>query len=215
LTLLVEAAQEELRGILARLNEAAAQATAQEKAQAQAQFGRLQIQVDSLRQQLKLLEERREQLTVKSPIAGRVITWDARRLLQNRPVETGQVLVTVAAENSEYEIKLYMPERKIKHLTSARNRLKEKHPDEDLEVDFILMTEPGRTHYGKIVEVGDATESHEEQGNIVPIRVRPNEKITTSRPGATVTADVHCGTAPLGWSLLHEAWEWLEANLFF
>ena len=43
----------------------------------------------------------------------------------------------------------------------------------------------------------------------------PDEQITSGRPGATVTADVHCGTAPLGWTLLHEAWEWLEANLFF
>lgn len=209
------AAQEELRGVLSRLNEAASKATAQEKAQAEAQFGRLKIQVDTYREQLDLLEKRKEELKVKSPIAGRVITWDAERLLQNRPVETGQVLMTIAAEDSEYEIKLYMPEKRARHLAAAREEAKKDDPNADLEVDFILMTEPGRTHYGKIVEVGDATETHEEHGNVVPIRVQPNEPIKTSRPGATVTADVHCGTAPLGWTLLHEAWEWLEANLFF
>ncbi len=211
----LNAANEELRGVLSRLNEAASKATTQEKAQAEAQFGRLKIQVETYREQLDLLLKRQEELKVKSPIAGRVITWDARKLLQNRPVETGQVLMTVAAEDSPYEIKLYMPEKRARHLTAARDRAKERDPNADLEVDFILMTEPGRTHYGKIVDVSDATESHEEHGNVVPIRVQPNEPIKTSRPGATVTADVHCGTAPLGWTLLHEAWEWLEANVFF
>jgi multidrug efflux pump subunit AcrA (membrane-fusion protein) len=211
----LNAAIEELNGVRSRLNEAAAKATAQEKAQAEAQFGRLTIQVATYREQYELLQKRKAELTVKSPITGRIITWDAVRLLQNRPVETGQVLMTVAAENSEYEIKLYMPEKRARHLTAARERVKQQDPNADLEVDFILMTEPGRTHYGRIVEVGDATESHEELGNIVPVRVQPNEPIKTSRPGATVTADVHCGTAPLGWTLLHEAWEWLEANVFF
>jgi hypothetical protein len=175
----------------------------------------LSWQVQSLKEQRELLRRRKDEMTIKSPIAGRIITWDARRVLQNRPVETGQVLLTVAAENSDYEIKLYMPERRARHLTRARDAIKARNPDDDLRVDYILMTEPGRKYYGTISEVSDTTEAHEEHGNVVPIRITPDEKITTGRPGATVTADVHCGKAPLGWSLLHEAWEWLEANLFF
>jgi len=77
------------------------------------------------------------------------------------------------------------------------------------------MTETGRKHYGTVVEVGDSTESHEEHGNIVPIRIRPDEQIKNARPGATATVKVNCGKAPMGWAFLHEAWEWLEANAFF
>ena len=211
----LEAAAEELQGVLARLNDADIRSTDQERLQAQALSNKLQITVDYARRQLKVLEQRKEELTVRSPIAGRVITWDAKRLLQNRPVDTGQVLMTVAAEDSDYEIKLFLPERRARHLTAARDRLKAKNPNEDLAVDYILMTEPGRTYYGTVLEVGGTTESHEEHGNIVPVRIKPDEPIKTGRPGATVTADVHCGTAPLGWTLLHEAWEWLEANVFF
>jgi multidrug efflux pump subunit AcrA (membrane-fusion protein) len=172
-------------------------------------------QVESYQKQMKLLRERQEQLTVKSPIAGRVITWDAKRLLQNRPVETGQVLLTVAAAESDYEIKLYMPERRAAKVTSERQKVKADNPQAELKVDYILMTEPGKTYYGQVSDVADATETHEEHGNVVPIRVQPDETITNGRPGATVTAKVHCGTAPLGWCLLHEAYEWLEANVFF
>jgi multidrug efflux pump subunit AcrA (membrane-fusion protein) len=212
----LNAAVEELNGIRARLTSSgASRGSAQERARDEGQFARVQVQIASLREQLGLLTKREEQLTVKSPIAGRVITWEAKKVLQNRPVETGQVLMTVAAKDSEYEIELFMPERRAKHLTSARDKVKADDPTQDLDVDFILMTDPGRTRTGKIVEVMDATEPHEEQGNVVRVRVKPNEPILTGRPGATVTADVHCGWAPLGWSLLHEAWEWLEANLFF
>ncbi len=211
----LEAASEELRGIYSRLNDATSRYTDSEKAQAEAQFGRLKIQVESYREQLELLKSREARLTVRSPIPGRVITWDAKKMLENRPVETGQVLLTVAAENSDYEIKLYMPERRARHLQRARDALQAKQPDADLKVDYILMTEPGRTYYGEVIEVGDTTESHEEHGNYVPVRVKPDDSIAAGRPGATVTADVHCGTAPLGWTLLHEAWEWLEGNVFF
>ncbi|MEX2174658.1 MAG: HlyD family efflux transporter periplasmic adaptor subunit [Pirellulaceae bacterium] len=210
-----DAAAEDLNSLRNRLNDAGLKMTEQERKTAQGQYGRAQVQFDSYSEQLDLLKQRAEQLVVRSPIAGRVITWDARRLLQNRPVETGQVLMTVAAADSGYEIKLHMPERRARHLARARAALKKEHPEQDLKVDYILMTEPGRTYTGTIIEVADATEPHEEHGNVVPIRVKPDEAIATGRPGATVTADVPCGTAPLGWSLLHEAWEWLEANLFF
>jgi multidrug efflux pump subunit AcrA (membrane-fusion protein) len=211
----LEAAMEELQGVLARLNDASNRMSDQERLQAEGLRGKLQITVEYARQQLALLQKRQDELTVRSPIAGRVITWDVKRLLQNRPVDTGQVLMTVAAENTDYEIKLYMPERRARHVTRHRERIKAANPDDDLAVDYILMTEPGKTYYGKVIDIGAATESHDEQGSIVPIRVKPDEPITTGRPGATVTADVHCGKAPLGWSLLHEAWEWLEGNVFF
>ncbi|MDX1948066.1 MAG: HlyD family efflux transporter periplasmic adaptor subunit [Pirellulaceae bacterium] len=211
----LNAAIEELNSIRARLTDSSLKISPQEKSRDEGQFARVQVQVSSLREQLALLRKREEQLTVKSPIAGRVITWDARRMLQNRPVETGQVLLTVAAKDSDYEVELFMPERRARHLAEQREKVKRDNPNADLEVDFILMTDPGRTRTGKIKEVMDATEPHEEQGNIVRVRITPDEPITSGRPGATVTADVHCGRAPLGWGLLHEAWEWLEANVFF
>jgi multidrug efflux pump subunit AcrA (membrane-fusion protein) len=178
----------------------------------------LKIRLDSLKETSELLKKRHDQLTIKSPIAGRVITWDAKKLLQNRPVETGQVLMTVAAEDTDFDVELYMPERRMDHLRRARQRWKEANADDphaDLGVDFILMTDPGKNHAGKIAHVNPTAESFEDQGNIVRIRVKPDEPLTSPRPGATVTADVHCGRAPILWCYLHEAWEWVEANVLF
>jgi len=46
----------------------------------------------------------------------------------------------------------------------------------------------------------------------VRLHVRPDDEIHNPRPGATLTADVHCGKAPLLWNWLHEAWEYFEAS---
>jgi hypothetical protein len=173
---------------------------------------RLRKQVESYSKQLDLVNERVERLTVRSPISGRIITWDAKRQLQNRPVETGQVLMTVAAADTDYEVELYMPERRIGHLHRARDQVKKADPSQDLNVDFISMTDPGVSHSGKILHVNPTAEPHEEHGNMVRVRVQPNDELKNPRPGATVTANVHCGRAPWLWCKLHEAWEVFESS---
>jgi multidrug efflux pump subunit AcrA (membrane-fusion protein) len=173
--------------------------------------------MEHAQEDVKILMKRQDALTLRSPIAGRIVTWDVKRTLERRPVGVGQVLITVAAEGTDYEVELYMPERRVKHLTAYRNQVKERDPSADLDVDFILMTDPGVYYKGKIVEVNPAAEPDQEHGNMVRIKVMPDpaNPVNNPRPGTTVTADVHCGKAPFIYSMLHEAWEWLEANVLF
>jgi multidrug efflux pump subunit AcrA (membrane-fusion protein) len=167
--------------------------------------------------ELKILNKRQDALTVRSPIAGRIVTWEVKRTLERRPVGVGQVLMTVAAEGTDYEVELYMPERRVKHLSSYRYQVKQRDPTADLDVDFILMTDPGVYYKGKIAEVNPAAEPDQDHGNMVRIKIipDPNNPVKNPLPGTTVTADVHCGKAPFLYSMLHEAWEWLEANVLF
>ena len=65
---------------------------------------------------------------------------------------------------------------------------------------------------GHVLRINPTAESHEEHGNMVRIRVRPDEPLKNPRPGATVTGKVQCGRAPWLWCKLHEAWEWLETS---
>ena len=124
--------------------------------------------------------------------------------------------MTIAAADTDYEVDLFMPERRIGHLHRARDAMKKNNPDADLGVDFISMYDPGRVHTGRVIQVNPTAEAHEEHGNMVRIRVQPDDELLNPRPGATVTANVHCGRAPWLWAKLHEAWEWLQASpLFF
>ena len=211
----LNAARQGLNGLQNQLATGGQKMTDSERAKLIYDLRQQKTKVEIQVEQVDLLNARQQQLQVVAPIDGRVITWDAKRLLQNRPVETGQVLMTVAAADSDYEIKLFMPEKRSQKVAAHRDALKADDPNSELVVEYILMTEPGKTYYGKVTEVSDTTEAHEEHGNVVPVRVAPDEKIVAGRPGATVSAYVHCGRRPLGWCMLHEAWEWLEANLFF
>ena len=120
--------------------------------------------------------------------------------------------MTIAAAGTDYEVELYMPERRIGHLHRARDAVKAKAETDDLKVDFISMTDPGVSHTGRVIQVNPTAEPDEEHGNMVRIRVQPDGELVNPRPGATVTANVHCGRAPWLWAKLHEAWEWLEAS---
>jgi multidrug efflux pump subunit AcrA (membrane-fusion protein) len=210
-----KAAIEESLAIQRQLSATRGSMTESEKNQAEGRLSSAKVKIQYLDKQLKQLSERKEKLTIKSPIDGQVITWDAKKVLQNRPVEIGQVLMTIAAANTDYEVELYMPERRIEHLRRARDKVQKADAKADLNVDFIVMTDPGVSHTGKIVHVNPTAEPHEEHGNMVRIRVTPDVKLVSPRPGATVTADVHCGRASFLWAKLHEAWEWVEANLLF
>jgi multidrug efflux pump subunit AcrA (membrane-fusion protein) len=186
----------------------------QDQIRLEADEANLRPQVKSYSDQLSLVNERIEKLTIKSPISGQVITWDVKKQLQNRPVETGQVLLTIAAADTDYEVDLYMPERRIGHLHRYRDRLKNKDQEADLAVDFVSMYDPGVVHKGRVIHVNPTAEPHEEHGNMVRVRVQPEDELINPRPGASVTANVHCGRAPWLWTKLHEAYEWLQTAWF-
>jgi biotin carboxyl carrier protein len=209
-----QAARESLDAVTQQLTSPAGNQTAQEHVRLEAEQAKLRPQVKSFREQWDLINKRVEELTVRSPIPGKVITWDAKKQLQNRPVETGQVLLTIAEADTDYEVELYMPERRMGHLHRARDNVKDKDPSQDLGVNFVSMTDPGVTHTGHVIQVNPTAEPHEEHGNMVRIRVQPDGELRNPRPGTTVTANVHCGRAPWLWAKLHEAWEWLEVTWF-
>ena len=49
----------------------------------------------SQQEQLAILRGQREKLTLRSPIDGEVLTWDLEQTLSDRPVQRGQLLLSV------------------------------------------------------------------------------------------------------------------------
>ncbi len=70
--------------------------------------------------QFSLYQKKREQLEVRSPLGGRVMSWDLYRRLINRPVQRGQVLMEVANPAGRWELELHMPEDQIGFITKAQ-----------------------------------------------------------------------------------------------
>ncbi len=187
-------------------------ATDADKMRVDSEILQLTAQLASLRQQLNLVEDKRERLKILSPIDGQVmLSWEVERSLMNRTVETGQVLMSVANLEGDWEVELFMPERRMGHVDNA-----DREQEASLPVSYILATDPKTTRKGAVAEIQRITQMHEEDGNVVRIRVDIDDTdIADPRPGAAVTGKVLCGRRPIGYAWFHEAVEWLQANVFF
>ena len=174
--------------------------------------------------ELRLLEERKAKLQRLSPIDGLVTTWDVEKVLNARPVVTGQVLMTISDPSGPWEVEVMMPEKRMRYLDGAFKNERVCKTDENgqryLDVEIILMTKPDTKHYGKLYEpaVGQRAELDPEDGAVVRLRCVPNDKAMleiSRRSGAVVMADVKCGKRSVAFVCFYEVIEWIRANLLF
>lgn len=79
---------------------------------------------DALLSSLRVYQKMEDELTVKSPTDGVVITWDVRNRLIMRPVQKGQVLMRVAQPSGPWQLELQMSEDRMGHISRAQNELR-------------------------------------------------------------------------------------------
>jgi len=185
-----------------------------ERIQAQGQLSELKIRKDSLDAQLTLIEERREQLTRRSPISGVVMDWKLKERLRARPVVVGQVLVNVADTTQDWELELLMPEKRMKHLDDAISNSN----GQPLSVTYVLYSDPSVNHTGKLSSsaIHARAQLDTTDGTVVKMRVQPDSLDGLSRrPNTTVAAKVNCGRASAAYVWFHEVVEWFQANVLF
>lgn len=100
-----------------------------------------------------------------------------------------------------------------------RARLKElpiEEQNDQLEVSYILATEPGTTRYGRVTEIAHSAEVRGDEGNTVLIKVAIDKsELPDLRPGATVSAKVYCGYRPLGYVLLQDVIAFIQSRILF
>lgn len=188
-----------------------------ERAQLQGRLAELEVTLRSLEQQRELLLSKRQQLTVYSPADGEVITWDVKNLLRERPVRRGDVLMEVANPDGPWQLEVFMPERRMGHIARMRNHIKARNPDDDLEVEYVLASQPDKTLRGKVKEIHQAAEVREDHGNVVVMKVAIDKADLPPgvRPGAAVSAKVYCGRVSLVYWLLHDVIDFVRTRILF
>lgn len=180
------------------------------------------------REQLRLFERQKQELEVRAPIDGTVVTWKVEEKLKSRPVARTQFLMEIANEKGAWQLELFMPEKSMGHIASYLAEKQRHDPGATLDVSFVLATDPNTTYRGVIEEFHDRAEVRSDSGtatgtapggiNTVLIRVKLSDQETlpsSLRPGAECSAKVDCGTAPLGYVLLHELFAFVQKNIVF
>jgi hypothetical protein len=190
--------------------------SADEKTRMAGRAAQLQREIESLEAQRKLYETKKLDLAVRSPIDGVIVTWQVRDRLMLRPVEKGQVLLNVADKTGPWELEIHLPDDRLGHVNRAYAEARA--AGRELEVDYILATDPGTRHIGTVKEIHEQAEVRGEQGNTVLLRIT----IDPSRhekeelgAGASVTARINCGKRPLGYVIFHDLVAFIQQHILF
>ncbi len=171
----------------------------------------LSKKIEALTRQLHLLQAQRDLLAVRSKMAGSVITWELQKHLAHRPVSRGEVLLTLANLQNQWEADLFVPERRIGHVVRAQNA-----QQEPLHVEFVSKTNPGEQTPGKARSVRGSAELHETKGLGVHVSVEFEKQGDENfYPGAEITAKIHCGQRSVGYVWFHQMVEWVYENFLF
>jgi len=198
--------------ILAMINKGAA--TESDKLQLSSDLAEVEQQISAFESQQQILNDKRKKLQRTSPITGTVTTWDVEKTLVARPVVTGQVLMTIADPTGNWDIEVYMPEKRMKFLDEAFSNSKE----DFLPCEFILKTKPDDKRTGKLYRksVHQRAEIHGEDGTTVKLKIIPDSMEGISRrAGAEVIADVKCGKRSFAYVWTHEIVAWVRTYLLF
>jgi len=161
------------------------------------------------------LELRMEELgsqMIFSPIDGTIMTWDIESRLMNLPVQTNQIVMSVADKQGVWELELRIPENKIGYVTKALAD----NAGEPLDVDFIVGTNANQKVTGKLKRIADRAESSDtgmpEFRALVDVDIA---QLSGARPGAGVTAKIKCGQHKLGFVWFHQIYDFLRTKVFF
>lgn len=174
-----------------------------------------EVRLQSLNKKLELQNARTEQLIVRAPISGSVVTWDVEKTLRSRPVMTGQVLLEIADLTKPMHLELKMPDKRMSHLDQRILEIDKP----SLSVEYVLATDPDSPMQAELPreEIQLRAQGDQEHGSIVKMRATPDPESLAKmnpRPGAKVIADVRCGQRASGFVLFHEIYEWL-CKFFF
>ena len=160
----------------------------------------------------KLLAERAGRSRVVAPADGTVATFQVDRLLRNRPVGRGEVLMELMDDAGPWRLELRLPDSRMGHVADRIAAV----GTESLPVEFVLASDPEHTYRATVTEIAGRFEPDPEEGNVVRVFAAPDDPaaLPTLRIGTEVKAKVDCGPEPLGFVLFGDVVEFVRKNLW-
>ena len=206
--------REEKRKLMSALqaerDEATSSPTGERGNRVEGELAKTMAEIRGLERQLQVLQDRERLLNVTSPIAGVVSTFEVDRLLRNRPVRRGEILLEVMDDAGSWQLELNVAEHRMGHLFRAQTSV-----TEPLPIEFLLVTAPEQTHQASLKEVGTRVVISEDNRSVVEVLASlENDQSLTRRIGAEVRAKLHCGRSSVGYVLFGDVIEFIQKYLW-
>ncbi|BBO35943.1 efflux RND transporter periplasmic adaptor subunit [Lacipirellula parvula] len=202
----------------------------------QSQISQIETKAIALQKQFEILREQESRLNITSPIDGNIVTPKVQELLRDRTVGPGTKIMEIADMTQDWELELKVPEAKMGHVRAQLRELHAQDPKAQLEVTFILATNPDIEDKlaGRVIYIAPTAEAEGEKGNLVTMTVAFNQEelaklgpegVATEQAiaalkehlkvGADVKAKIRCGRKPIGYVWFHELWEFIQSRILF
>lgn len=185
-------------------------------AKLQGEIASAEIKLDGAQLRQKLLERQVSQLKVRAPSSGVVATFHVDQLLENRPVQRGEVLLEVMDPSKDWRLELDVPDYRLGHILRAQDKFQK----QDLDVEFVLATASETKHQAVLEGISTRSVPSEAEGSVVEMYVKIDSKTKDElgellRIGADVRAKINCGKQMLGYVLFGDVVEFIQNRLWF
>ena len=150
------------------------------------------LEMEKLQLNMDMLDERADNLGIKSPIDGIVISGDQERA-EGAPLTAGQTLFEVAPLD-EIVVEIAIPEEEIRFVQKGHQAV------------IRLDAYPRRDWTGKLLTIHPRSESKDDR-NVFIGEVRMDNIDDILRPGMNGQARITAGRHPLIWNLFHKPFE--------
>ena len=175
-------------------------------------------EAENVRRELELFAVKQKQLRVLAEEPGQVVTWEVQSSLLRRPVQRGQVLMTLANPDGPWELELYVPEKRLRHILAAQEEAEASAAvgRAALDVTFMLSSHPGEEFHGRVTEIEQSAEVRGEEGNTILVRVEVDrDTLPHLHDQTTVTAKLYCGKKSLGYTWFCDLIETVQSKVLF
>jgi multidrug efflux pump subunit AcrA (membrane-fusion protein) len=198
--------------------------------QVKSQLAEATITAKSAREQIEIIKEQIEMMSIRAPHDGIITTWEVKRNWMGRPVEVGQEMLHVAATGADADwiLEVQVPDDDMGPVLAAQSKLQadiaagRKQPGAALSAYFVTATDPEHRYQGYVRRIAAKAETVE-QKHEVKVTVGFDEAVRKDflsrnqelRPGAEVRARIDCGEARLAYVLLRKLVQvWYESVMF-
>ncbi len=157
-----------------------------QQTQAAAEAERLRSKAATLQKRANLLASQIHELRLTAPIRGQVTTSDLEQRLIARPVNRGDLLMSIAEMDGEWEIDMRVSDNRLEFIRAAHSP----------QLRFRLAASSEQVYRGELREYDFRAEPHEDQSPTtvrVLVDFEESELTDQLRLGSRIVAKIDCG----------------------
>jgi len=212
-----------LKGEIARLeeesyklrreqDEARRQGERETEQQVYTRYRQARTELEAQQAELEIVRAEQQKLNVTAPADGVVATFQIEQLLQDRPVQRGDLLLEVMDDAGDWRLELEVPEHRMGHLLQALAASE----TGDLPVDYVPATDARLDLAATLTDVATRSDQSANEGMIVQVyaAIDPDD-LPGRRIGAEVDARIRCGRKSLFYCLFGDVVEFIQRKVWW